>query len=463
MKTIILEINEVPEKVLHQFIVENKSSNLSKYFVANKIYKKSIINDDVCEKDLYPSQVWATVHTGKPYDEHGCYWYSDPLKDETILEKVIKSGKSVAAIGVLHSSKIQKEALDRPSIKLFIPDAFGDINKVYPRTYTEFVKLNNEITSASGRRVRLQKLVFQSLKFAINTIKKPISNGITIKSLYLTMKTIAKIIKYSEVELIRTLQYVYQSAILVNTIREERPDVSILFSNHIAANMHRYWAATWPEEFDKPMYTKKWLSKKSRIIDYSLWLLDDLIGDIFSMSKKDTIIILCTGMGQKANKTANINRMYDGKIQKMELFMSRIREYIELREGREIPLKQKNNMEPQYGISCRTCEEAEIAAQLIREFCAEERIKHKIDINKCELVITIDFYKEEYTIKQMRKLYGNLGFEFFNVTDHHTGKHSKKGILWTIDPERILSDTNHKKEEIKSTEVRKILEDIILT
>ena len=405
--------------------------------------------------------MWATVHTGKPYSEHNCYWYSDPLEGETLLKKVINSNKSLGSIGVLHSSKISGKELDRPSVKLFIPDSFGDINRVYPTDYSDFVKLNKDITSASGRKIRLRRLILHILKFTLNTIKHPSKNGLSARSIYLMIKTLRKAIKFSEVELIRSLQYILQSSILLHTIKKEHPDVCFLFSNHIAANMHRYWGAAWPEEFDNQKYNKKWQRQKSGIIEYSVWLLDDLIGDIISHTREDTIIVINSGMGQKANKKPDFDRNYDGKIRDMKLFISNLQKFIYEEKNKTINMKAKNNMEPQYGISVQSCKEAQLTGELLKKFCMNNKIKNKIDINEEEIVITIDFFRKDKTMREMEKLYSGLGFEFFHVEDHHTGKHAKEGILWIIDPNKLVGRENEREIELRSTEVRDKLESII--
>ena len=57
-------------------------------------------------------------------------------------------------------------------------------------------------------------------------------------------------------------------------LQKHEPDLSILFTNHVAANMHRYWYGLFDSDWDYKLYDNNWINKYSQEIIESLDLLD---------------------------------------------------------------------------------------------------------------------------------------------------------------------------------------------
>ena len=74
-KILVLEANEIPLRVFREFASRNPQST-----IAGVLDRETVIEswaDDVAEDDLYPSQTWASLNTGRRYDEHRIRWYND--------------------------------------------------------------------------------------------------------------------------------------------------------------------------------------------------------------------------------------------------------------------------------------------------------------------------------------------------------------------------------------------------
>ena len=89
MPYIVFEVNEIPLCVLEKYISNKPKSNIAK--LRNRIITKA---EDLPEEELYPSQTWASINTGKSFNEHRVKWFSDRLALEDLYwNKVQKTEK----------------------------------------------------------------------------------------------------------------------------------------------------------------------------------------------------------------------------------------------------------------------------------------------------------------------------------------------------------------------------------
>ena len=170
-KIINLEINEISPEILKNYISNRRNSEkvISKLF-NNKllqIYTTKAL--DIEKKNLYPSQTWASFHTGKPFSEHKCYWYSDPLESNYLIwDKLASKNKSVGIISCIHSSKIPKDLIENKNFKFYLPDCFGDKEITKPIKYKNFNSFNNSLVGKSARITGIKaiyKSLFQNIFF----------------------------------------------------------------------------------------------------------------------------------------------------------------------------------------------------------------------------------------------------------------------------------------------------------
>ena len=100
MPYIVFEVNEIPLCVLEKYVSNKPKSNIAK--LRNRIITKA---EDLPEEELYPSQTWASINTGKSFNEHKVKWFSDSLALEDLYwNKVQKTEKKVSVVGSLHTS-----------------------------------------------------------------------------------------------------------------------------------------------------------------------------------------------------------------------------------------------------------------------------------------------------------------------------------------------------------------------
>ena len=248
---IIYELNEIPKKVLENFVYKNPKSNLAKLY-NNNGFSETFTNDS---GELHPWSSWPTFHRGVNSQIHNIKFlnqdFIDAKKFPTIWEKLNLQGFSIGIFGSLQSFP----PIESKNVKFYLPDTFAPSPYAYPKYLEDFQSFNLALTmrnKAHARRIKLKDF----RKF----IKLFFSGSFSLKTLY-------KIFKHVFLELINKkyktrrslLQPILGFDIYINLLKKHNPQFSTFFSNHVAGVMHRYWKDTFPEDFND--------HKKNNIID----------------------------------------------------------------------------------------------------------------------------------------------------------------------------------------------------
>ena len=100
---IIYELNEIPKKVLENFVYKNPKSNLAKLY-NNNGFSETFTNDS---GELHPWSSWPTFHRGVNSQIHNIKFlnqdFIDAKKFPTIWEKLNLQGFSIGIFGSLQS------------------------------------------------------------------------------------------------------------------------------------------------------------------------------------------------------------------------------------------------------------------------------------------------------------------------------------------------------------------------
>jgi len=76
----------------------------------------------------------------------------------------------------------------------------------------------------------------------------------------------------------------------------------MFFTNHVASSMHRFWPATFPEDYSKPFWDETWASKWNGEIPFAMGEADLQIRDLMKFVESDQryALVVVTSMGQAA-------------------------------------------------------------------------------------------------------------------------------------------------------------------
>lgn len=434
-KAIVIEMNEVPLKVLRHFKKLRPHSNIS------LLLQKSLVLEteakDVTEDFLYPSQTWGSLNTGAAYDLHKIHWYNDPKPDCYPLywKTIADNGFDVGTINTLHSSPANNY-IDRENYKFVIPDCFASNNITKPQLYQDFQALNTSATSENGRTSSL-KLPLQK---ALSTLVKAPALGMKTKTL-LDAAGLVTQIKLGKVnkERLRNLQFTLMADIFFKQIKSQDVDLAVFFTNHIAGNMHRYWYGLFPEDYQQELYDQKWMERFSQEILVAVELFDRFLGRIikFCQQNKRTLILV-SSMGQAANQDLTETPKYFYKLENVSQLLE------PLCSGKQYSYQVDAAMVPQYSLAFDSAAEAEECFEAIlnsKKYMKNIWLEADCNDKVITLSTNLGYDCNEFFIKGKSYSYDELGYKQIPIEDHHSGRHCPLGSLIVFNSQTSSSNT----------------------
>ncbi len=308
-KLIIYELNEVPIKVLKKFISDNPRSNIS--YLCNKGFLRTTFTTD--EGELHPWSTWPTVHRGVNNNVHQIKFINQSLNCSKnwppIWEELIKNKISVGIFGSLQSYPPIKNDL----VKFYLPDTFAPSSDAIPKKIQDFQDFNLKLTSQNKAISRAI-----NLKDYIKFLKLFIKGNFKIKSTFkVFLHIFSEIINKKNKSLRSLMQPILGFDIYLKLLKNQKPDFSTFFTNHVAGVMHRYWKYTFPEDFDDSTITKNNFHNNS--IAKAMQIADDQIGELIKFCDKTNYELwIISSMGQEAIKRDNdFPEIFVGDINKI--------------------------------------------------------------------------------------------------------------------------------------------------
>jgi len=305
MKTILFELNEVPFKVLETYLDRNENTAFHRLMLKAKVAET--ITPDA--NWLHPWCTWATLHRGVDTEKHMLTNLSQDLTEVDMefppIWKILASHE--VDIGIGGSLNSWPMPNDISSYKFYLPDTFASDAQGFPDEVSKFQDFNLSMVDKSARNVstgisggKALGLIPHLLKlgFTFNTANK-IINQLASERYNSSRKGRRRI-----------LQGVLAFDVFYKQLVTQKPTFTTFFTNHVASSMHRYWAAAYPEDFDRNDFAPDWIKAYSDEINYSMKQADEMIGKLLSFVDKnpDYNLILTTSMGQSANLGKSISK-----------------------------------------------------------------------------------------------------------------------------------------------------------
>ncbi len=281
-RLILLELNEINFDVVNKYI----AADPSRFPALKKLLSGSSIRTS-CEKkyeELEPWIQWASVHTGKTYEEHSIFRLGDMVGSHVpqIFEQLEQAGYKVGAISAMNA----ENRLRQPAY--FIPDPWTKTaadsswwSQALGQAVSQAVNDNAQarITPKSALMVLLCLLRFARVKhygkylsLVLASRRKP-----WLKALLLDL----------------LLHDVHWS--LFNS---KQPNFSTLFLNAGAHIQHHYFFNAEPLRKDSLNKNPAWyVSEEEDPLADVLGLYDMIVREYFA--RTDTDVVLATGLAQK--------------------------------------------------------------------------------------------------------------------------------------------------------------------
>ncbi|ESA35171.1 hypothetical protein N836_13310 [Leptolyngbya sp. Heron Island J] len=299
-KVIFIELNEVPFKIIDNFIRQNPTSDLA--LALPKFHQYLTHIDD---KVLSPWISWPTLHRGVPAHRHGISNLGENL---TLLDQqfppiwqiLSRHGVKTGVLGSLHSSPLPQKP---ENYAFYLPDSFALSPDCIPAHLSSFQALNLSLASHSARNVSGMVPVRQSLELLTN-----------VRRLGILPSTLVALVRQLGLERLkpyrknrrRTYQAVLHFDLFFKQLKEIRPDFATCFTNHVASAMHRYWAAAFPEDYQNFGFSSAWVARYRDEIDFALGQFSRFLGRLihFVQQNPSYMLWITSSMGQSAT-TAN--------------------------------------------------------------------------------------------------------------------------------------------------------------
>ncbi|HLT35011.1 MAG TPA: hypothetical protein VK034_01970, partial [Enhygromyxa sp.] len=366
---------------------------------------------------------WASLNSGVPYHEHRVHWYNDPKPANFPFywQLAAEAGRSTGIVNTLHSSPAAN-FLPSERYPFFIPDCFATDSDAKPEQYRAFQSFNLRHTAGNMRVAR------GSISAAdLEALLKIPSWGIRIRTMARLARLIAEI-KLGRVnkERLRNAQFLLLHDIFMQLTRRHRPELAVVFTNHVAAAMHRYWYALFPADFDRPLYDAAWCDRYRDEIIAALRLLDEALGEIARYAREtSSVLVLTSSMGQGPNLRPRVDTNT-----RFEYFVQDIDRLVQAFGLPATGYSRGRSMHPQHTLNYADSDAAALAQQRMTQ-TKVDGIELIVDVNEGALTLTVkpDADATTFAIDGRPFHWTALGLGRLAVDDHHCGHHVPEGSL----------------------------------
>ena len=296
-KVILFELNEVPKKILVYYIHSRPKSWLARTQSNRKYFDTYMPNVG----HLSPWNTWPSFHRGVPNDKH---FLSDFNQDTSEVDsefppiwKVLAAGGAqVGVFGSLHSFPVPG---DRRNVSFHVPDVFAPASDCIPPEVSVFQDINLALSRESSRNVNGRIPVREAAKLAIS-----------FRQLGFRLSTVTDVLGQLLAERAqkwkttrrRTYQSVISFDVFFQQLTRSRPDFVTFFTNHVASSMHRYWAASFPEDYENFRFSNDWVDTYEDEVLWTMQKADEMLERLgrFVDQNPEYVLVCASSMGQAA-------------------------------------------------------------------------------------------------------------------------------------------------------------------
>ncbi len=302
-RTILFELNEVPLRIIDAHCAWNPRSALARRLPA--CFQYEAVSEDV--GPLTPWRTWPSLHRGVRNDEHGILHFGQK-RDEAdrryppLWQILADHGVRSGVFGSLHTYPPPASPEGYP---FFFPDTFAAGSECFPPELEVLQHFNLAMARRSGRNV--DKGV--AWGDALRLLGAAPRLGVRVRTLLeATRQLAAERVQPWRATRRRTLQPVLAFDVFEKQLRATLPDFATFFTNHVAAAMHRYWAACFPEDYEFYEYDDSWRRTYRDEVGFAMRHADAMLGRLFHFVDRHPgyQLVIASSMGQAATETKPI-------------------------------------------------------------------------------------------------------------------------------------------------------------
>lgn len=352
MKIIFFELNEVPYKIIHHFCRLYPESNLANVLTKGRKYET--FSED--QGHLSPWITWPTVHRGITNEKHFISDFGQDINDQEkqyppLWSILAQKGVKVGLFGSLHT--YPPPAIPE-NYSFFVPDTFAAGSECFPKKLEAFQKFNLTMARESSRVVSNRIPGKEAIKFLM---KLPDLGFRFRTAMELAGQVVDERLNKWKVVRRRTWQSVIGFEIFYKQLMTQRPDFATFFTNHVASSLHRYWAASFPEDYENMKLGREWIETYNKEIVFTMKKADEMIGRLtrFVENNPEYSLWILSSMGQQAVEANEIET---------DLFVTNGKKFMEnFRLGQGM-YELKPSMVPQFNVQVHVDKRKEFEEKL---------------------------------------------------------------------------------------------------
>ncbi|GJL65479.1 MAG: hypothetical protein NPIRA05_04500 [Nitrospirales bacterium] len=297
MRNIILfELNEVPFAVIDHFCHTYPQSHLAKilpYCAQYETYTED-------KGELHPWATWPTLHRGVSNQQHQIKDLGQNLtqidKDYPPVWKILHHHNISTGVFASMNSYPLPESYEHYAF--YVPDPFAPASEAYPDYVVPFQTFN----LAMSRKSELNVNSGFDIQATVSLLSRVPRLGITGTTL---ISVLRQLMEERMNPHVRTRRRTYQSVlafdVYMKLLRTRRPAFSTYFSNHVASTMHRYWGATFPDDYEINNLPQQWIQTFRYEIDFAMKKFDGFFQRLTAFADANPAykVLVASSMGQK--------------------------------------------------------------------------------------------------------------------------------------------------------------------
>ncbi len=349
---VFFELNEVPIRVVRHFAARHPHSAFAKILATGRRWETMTPD----QGHLSPWITWPTLHRGVPSAKHHIVALGQEVGEADaefppVWTLLARAGRRVGLFGSLHSYPLPT---DLSHYDFYVPDTFAAGPQAKPAELSAFQAFNLQMVDLSGRNVSTGLPVKDALAFLF----KAMPSGVR-------PSTLAKIVRQLATERLwrdrsarrRTIQSVIGFDLFSAQLQSKRPEGAFFFTNHVASAMHRYWPATFREDYSETKWSDSWVRRFSGELDYAMGEADHMLGEMMTFADRhpEYLILIAGSMGQSAVDSPERQIKTEVLLRDMASFLAAI--------NVEGGWTRRRTMEPTYTLAFKT---APGASQFVR-------------------------------------------------------------------------------------------------
>ena len=286
---IVLEFNELCPPLLAKWMASGDLPNFRRFYEASDVFTTSPDVEDPAE--LEPWIQWYSVHTGKPYSEHGVFHLTDGpgAGDDDIWQILNRAGVTTGNVSSMNAKLT-------PSPGSFgMPDPWCTTEKSFPpalQPFQDFVQEQVQEYSNTSRSNKAAEFAKLAAFLATNGLRAQTALGL-IRQIAAEKTSGGAAYWKRAVQLDWLLMDVFR-----HYWRKYHPGYATFFLNSTAHYQHAYWRHMAPESFQHAAPAGEEAKYRDAIL-FGYQNMDRLIGEFFRLEEQGATLVLMTALSQQ--------------------------------------------------------------------------------------------------------------------------------------------------------------------